>query len=252
MPPPAPGGPTPAPAPAPSAAPASVGVGIGGIRTELLGGEYSERDTNERVSKQSSKMLKVELGADVLARQGSMVAFQGSVDFDYEGAGGAGKFLKKAFTGEGLPLMRCSGQGEVFLADAADDVHIIWLEGGALTVNGKNILAFEPSLSWDIERLKGVGIAAGGLFNTRLEGHGWVAITTDGPPVVLQTDQPTFADADAAVAWSANLTTTLNRTIKAKALIGRGSGEAAQLAFQGQGIVIVQPSEGQTVPPHTH
>ncbi|MEL7157173.1 MAG: AIM24 family protein, partial [Actinomycetota bacterium] len=199
---------------------------MGGIRTELLTDErYAERGSQQRVTNQNGKLLKVVLGEDVLARQGSMVAFQGNIDFDYEGSGGAGKFLKKALTGEGLPLMRCTGQGELFLADAANQVHIIYLEGAGMTINGRNILAFEPSLSWDIERLKGVGIAAGGLFNTRLEGHGWVAITTDGDPVVLKTDQATFADADAAVAWSSSLTTTLNRTVKAKALIGRGSGE---------------------------
>jgi uncharacterized protein (AIM24 family) len=79
-----------------------------------------------------------------------------------------------------------------------------------------------------------------------------VAITTDGDPVVLRTDAPTFADADAAVAWSSSLTTTVNSSLKAKALIGRGSGEAFQLMFQGQGIVIVQPSEGAVVPPHSH
>jgi uncharacterized protein (AIM24 family) len=227
-------------------------AGIGGIRTELLTDErYAEIDSGQRVSRQNTRLLKVVLGDDILARQGSMVAFQGAVDFDYEGSG-AGKFLKKMVTGEGLPLMRCTGQGELFLADGAHQVHIIHLDGAGLTINGRNVLAFEPSLSWDIERVKGVGIAAGGLFNTRLEGHGWVAITTDGQPVVLRTDQPTFADADAAVAWSSSLTTTLNRTIKAKALIGRGSGEAAQLAFHGQGIVLIQPSEGPVVPPHTH
>jgi uncharacterized protein (AIM24 family) len=217
----------------------------------LSDARYAETGSGQRVINQNSRLLKVVLGEDVLARQGSMVAFQGSIDFDYEGSG-AGKFLKKAFTGEGLPLMRCTGQGELFLADDANQIHIVYLEGAGLTINGRNVLAFEPSLSWDIERVKGVGIAAGGLFNTRLEGHGWVAITTDGDPVVLRTDQPTFADADAAVAWSSTLTTTLNRTLKAKALVGRGSGEAAQLAFSGQGIVIVQPSEGGTVPPHTH
>ena len=226
---------------------------VGGIRTELLSDtRYAEAGSAERVVRQNSRLLKVVLGEDVLARQGSMVAFQGAIDFDYEGAGGAGKFLKKALTGEGVPLMRCSGRGDLFLADAGHQVHIIHLEGASLTINGPNILAFEPSLSWDIERLKGVGIAAGGLFNTRIEGHGWVAITTDGDPVVLNTDAPTFADADAAVAWSSSLTTTLNRTLKAKAVIGRGSGEAAQLAFQGSGIVIVQPSEGAVVPPHSH
>lgn len=227
--------------------------GLGGIRTDLLSdARYAEIGSDQRVVRQNSRLLKVVLGEDLLARQGSMVAFQGAIDFDYEGSGGAGKFLKKALTGEGLPLMRCIGRGELFLADAGRQVHIIYLDGAGLTINGKNILAFEPSLNWDIERVKGVGIAAGGLFNTRLEGHGWVAITTDGDPVVLKTDAPTFADADAAVAWSSSLTTTLNRTVKAKALIGRGSGEAAQLAFQGQGIVIVQPSEGDVVPPHSH
>ncbi|MEZ5408026.1 MAG: AIM24 family protein [Acidimicrobiales bacterium] len=247
---PAPMAPGPAPAPAP-AAPTGM-AGVGGIRTELLtDSQYAEIGSGQRVSRQNTKLLKVVLGDDLLARQGSMVAFQGAIDFDYESSGFS-KFLKKAVTGEGLPLMRCTGRGELFLADGGKQIHLIFLEGAGLTVNGRNVLAFEPSLSWDIERVKGVGIAAGGLFNTRLEGHGWVAITTDGEPVVLRTDQPTFADADAAVAWSSNLVTTLNRTIKAKALIGRGSGEVAQLSFQGQGIVIVQPSEGDTVPPHVH
>lgn len=237
----------------PAAAPmASSGGGVGGISTDLLTDErFAEVHSNERVIRQNSRLLKVVLGEDLLAKQGSMVAFQGQIDFDYEGSGAA-KFLKKAMSGEGLPLMRCSGQGELFLADAGYQVHIIHLAGAGLTVNGKNVLAFEPSLNWDIERIKGAGMMAGGLFNTRLEGHGWVAITTDGDPVVLRTNQPTFADTDAAVAWSSSLTTTLNKTVKAQALIGRGSGEAVQLTFQGDGIVIVQPSEGSTVPPHSH
>jgi uncharacterized protein (AIM24 family) len=212
---------------------------------------FAEVGSGQRVVRQNSRMLKVVLGDDVLAKQGSMVAFQGQIDFEYEGSGAA-KLLKKAMTGEGVSLMRCRGQGELFLADAGHQVHIIRLDGAGLTVNGKNILAFEPSLAWDIERVKGAGMAAGGVFNTRLQGHGWVAITTDGDPVVLQTDQPTFADTDAAVAWSSSLSTNLNRTVKAGALIGRGSGEAVQLAFHGEGIVIVQPSEGSIVPPHSH
>lgn len=91
-------------------------------------------------------------------------------------------------------------------------------------------------------------MAAGGLFNTRLEGRGWVAITTDGGPVVLRTNAPTFVDTDAVVAWSSNLQTGLHRTMKAKVAIGLGSGEAVQLTFQGDGIVIVQPAEGHHIP----
>ena len=36
--------------------------------------------------------------------------------------------LKKAVTGEGTSLMKMSGTGEVFLADQAQDVHLIYLE----------------------------------------------------------------------------------------------------------------------------
>jgi len=229
-----------------SAPAASTGGGIdavAGIRSDLLSGDYAEKNVDARVVLQNSKMLKVRLGEPVLARQGSMVAFQGQVDFDHAGAGGVGKFLKKAATGEGVQLMRCTGQGEVFFASEADQVHILHLEGSALSVNGRNVLAFEPTLDYDIQRVQGAGVLTGGLFNTRLSGHGWVAITTKGQPVVLQTNQPTFGDPQAVVAWSANLQTSLNKTVKAKALVGLGSGEAFQLAFQGEGIVIVQPAE---------
>ncbi|MEZ5342349.1 MAG: AIM24 family protein [Acidimicrobiales bacterium] len=232
--------------------PVGVDGSIAGITTDLLTeAKYAEVGSGQRVVLQNAKMLKVTLGEPILARQGAMVAFQGRVDFEYEGAGGVGKMLKKAATGEGVPLMRCVGQGEVFFAHNADQIHILHLAGAGLSVNGKNILAFEPTLTWEIERVRGAGIMSGGLFNTRLEGHGWVAITSNGDPVVLKTDQPTFADPDAVIAWSANLETSLNKTVKAGALVGRGSGEAFQLAFSGNGIVIVQPAEG-AVPPHSH
>ena len=73
---------------------------------------------------QNPRMLRVHLNGDVLARQGSMVAFQGQMDFDYEGSGSVGRFLKKALTGEGVPTMRVRGQGLLFLAHNADDIHL--------------------------------------------------------------------------------------------------------------------------------
>ncbi|BCK53099.1 AIM24 family protein [Nocardia wallacei] len=202
---------------------------------------------------QNSKMLRVQLNGDVLAKQGSMVAFQGQMDFDYEGAGGIGKFIKKAVTGEGVQLMRVKGQGALFLADDAADVQLFFLENEGITVNGSNVLAYDPSLTSNIQRVQGAGIAAGGLFNTTLQGTGWVAVTTHGAPVMLDASRaPTFADGQSAVAWSTSLQVGVNRTFKAGALIGRGSGEAMQLAFRGQGFVLVQASEGPTVPPHSH
>jgi uncharacterized protein (AIM24 family) len=52
---------------------------------------------------------------------------------------------------------------------------------------------------------------------------------------------------NAAVAWSAGLQSSVKKTFKASAMIGRGSGEAMQLALSGQGFVLVQASEGHPV-----
>lgn len=227
------------------------GDAFAGITGELIDGRFSEKD-GVGASLQNKRMLRVRVVEPFMAKQGAMVAYQGNVGFNYQG-GGAAKFLKKAFTGEGLSLMRVEGQGDVFLADGGHEVHILHLNNSGLSVSGTNVLAFSANLDWNVERVKGGSIAAGGLFNTTLRGTGWVAITTDGQPVVLNAaEAPTFADAQALVAWSVHLQTSIKSSFTAGALIGRGSGEAFQVAFSGQGFVIVQPSEGGVVPPHTH
>ena len=221
------------------------------MRSELFGTNL-ESATTDRFTLQNSRMLRVALNGEVMARQGAMIAYQGQVDFAYQGAGGMGKLLKKAFTSEGMSLMKVTGQGDVFFADDASEVHLVNLENDSLTVNGSNVLAFDSSLTWDIKRVEGASMLAGGVFNTTFTGTGTVAITAHGTPVVLNVDAPTYADVQAAVAWSTSLQTSMRRTAGAGSLIGRGSGEAFQLVFNGQGFVIVQASEGRVVAPHTH
>src|ERR1700754_1950519 len=187
-------------APQPSAGGPPPGDGFTGITGDLVDGRFSEKEAKP-IANQNSKLLRVRLGEPFMARQGAMVAYQGNVDFAFEG-GGASKFIKKALTGEGLPLMRCQGQGDVFLAERAYDVHLLNLNNSAVSISGKNVLGFSASLDWNIERVKGGRLATGGLFNTTLRGTGWVALTTDGPPVVLNAaEAPTFADTNAVVAW---------------------------------------------------
>jgi uncharacterized protein (AIM24 family) len=155
--------------------------------------------------------------------------------------------LKKAVTGEGAQLMKISGTGEVFLAEQAQDVHLLYLENDFITVNGRNLLAFESGIDWDIKRVEGAGaMMGGGLYNLSLQGTGWVAILSDGPPVLLDVaSAPTFADAQAAITWSSGVTTGIKTDVNLKTFIGRGSGESIQMSFAGQGWVLVQPSEGR-------
>ncbi|MDX6733019.1 MAG: hypothetical protein QOC54_2967 [Baekduia sp.] len=210
--------------------------------------QYKETTSTESFTLQNSKLLKVSLaGNTIQSKLGAMVAYQGDVSFEHAGSGGMGRLLKKAVTGEGQSLMKVSGTGEVFLADSAQDVHLVHLDGEKITVNGPNLLAFDADIDWNIERVQGAsGAMGGGLYNTSLKGTGWVAILSDGPPVLLDVaGAPTFADAQAAITWSQGVTTSLKTDFKMKNLIGRGSGETLQMAFQGEGWVLVQPSEGR-------
>ena len=211
-------------------------------------GEFQETQAQEAFALQNSKLLKVSLNQiTIQAKAGSMVAYQGDVSFEHAGSGGMSRMLKKAVSGEGTTLMKMTGTGEVFLADTAQDIHLLYLENDAITVNGSNLLAFDAGIDWDIKRVEGAsGFIAAGLFNTALHGSGWVAIVSDGPPVLLDTGEaPTFADPQAAITWASSVQTGIKTDIKLKNFIGRGSGESVQMSFAGQGWVLVQPSEGR-------
>jgi uncharacterized protein (AIM24 family) len=214
-------------------------------------GAFDEVETGEAFTRQNRRLLKVELSeGSVLAKNGSMVAYQGDVHFEHKG-GGLSRFLKKAATGESLRLMQASGSGEVFLAHQAMLVHTMALRGESITVNGSNILAFGDGIEWDVTRVKGgtAGVLAGGLFNIHLRGSGDIALISDGEPVRLNVaDAPTFADPQAAIAWSGGVRTNLKTDFQAKSLVGLGSGESIQVGFSGDGWVLVQPSEGRPVP----
>jgi uncharacterized protein (AIM24 family) len=213
--------------------------------------QFKETEGGDAFRLQNSKLLKVELAnVKVDAKLGSMVAYQGDVNFEHAGSGGVSRMLKKAVTSEGTELMKISGTGEVFLAHMAQDVQLLKLEDDRITANGANVLAFESGIDWDIKRVEGVsGALAGGLYNMELAGSGWVALVSDGPPVLIQIDgQETYADPQAAITWSSGLTSSVKTDVNLKTLTGRGSGETVQVSFSGSGWLLIQPSEGPVAP----
>ena len=170
--------------------------------------EFQETQSQDAFALQNAKLLKVRLDkVTIQAKLGSMVAYQGEVSFEHAGSGGMGRLLKKAMTGEGTSLMKMSGTGEVFLADEAQEIHLLHLDNDGITVNGRNLLAFDAGIDWDIKRVEGAsGMMGGGLYNTALKGSGWVAVLSDGPPVLLNPeDAPTFADPNAAITWASTV-----------------------------------------------
>lgn len=215
------------------------------MRSPLFDQTHAEIQTADRFALQSNKMLKVTLGPDVLAAKGSMVAHQGAVKFHHESSGSLSRFVKQAVTTDDPSLMRVTGPGEVFFARGAETVFLMLLEGEGISIGGRSLLAFDATLHWDIHRTKGAGIVAGGFFNTLVQGHGTVALSTHGRPMILDcSQQPTFVDPHAAVCWSANLQPGMVSSMNMRSMLRGGTGEAFQYSFHGPGFVVVQPSEG--------
>ena len=208
-----------------------------------------QRDLGEgKFEMERDRLLEVNLDGTVWTKKGSMVSYLGDVKFTREGVleHGLGKLVKKAVTGEGLTLTKAQGRGKVYLADKGKKISILKLDNDSIYVNGNDLLAFEDTIKWDIKMMKKVaGMMAGGLFNVKLEGTGMVAITSHYDPLTLRVtkDQPVFTDPNATVAWSGNLMPDIKTDISLKTLVGRESGESVQMAFKGEGFVVIQPYE---------
>ncbi|WP_181019104.1 AIM24 family protein, partial [Streptomyces roseicoloratus] len=230
----------------PQGAPAG-GAGLAAALAAALA-PFKETATGVRWAPQNQQLMRVDLamgGVPVLARQGSMVMYQGKVDFSYKGAGFAGRIVGNA-TGQEMQLMRCTGRGQVFLAEEGAHLHPIELQGDAICVSAENVLAFDESLQHEVRRIEGHGIPGGALFTMQFQGTGTVVVKTHGIPVVLPVTPTTFADCNAVVAWSAASQVVLSSQVRLRRNAYPGhSGETVNLQFRGApgNFIVVQPYE---------
>ena len=198
---------------------------------------------------ESDRVLEVNVANNLVwTKTGSMVAYLGQIRFTREGMmeHGLGNMLKKAFTGEGARLTKAEGAGKIYLADQGKKITILQLDNEAIFVNGNDVLAFEPSLKFNITMMRKIAaMVSGGLFNVRFEGSGMLAITTHYDPITLRVSpgKPVFTDPNATIAWSGTLTPEFKTDVSIKTFLGRGSGESFQMMFNGDGFVVVQPYE---------
>ncbi|MEU4208863.1 TerD family protein [Streptomyces sp. NPDC026206] len=241
-----PGQPAPYGTPAPGAAPHTGAPVAPGVQVAFE--KYREAPNGQRWTLQNHSLIRVDLGADpqpVLARQGSMVLYQGKVDFSYKGAGFMGRIVGNA-TGQEMQLMRCTGRGQVFLAENSAHVHPIQLENDAICVSADAVLAFDESLHHEVRRIEGHGIPGGALFTMQFQGTGTVVVKTHGTPVVLPVTPTTYADSNAIVAWSAAAQVIVSSQVRLRRNPYPGqSGETVNLQFRGApgNFIVVQPYE---------
>jgi len=209
----------------------------------------TEQQSQDRYTIQNPQLLRVALTGqdDVLARKGAMVAYQGLMDFDGEYQSSSQR-RARASTGEGLDLMRCSGQGTVYLANLAQYIHVVDVDQDGITVDSAYVLALDSTLHTEVIAVDSqYGISGSGKYQLNISGRGKVALMTSGQPLMMQVtpDKYINADADAVVAWSTSLRVQMQAQTHSSGVFRRrgNTGEGWELSFLGQGFALVQPSE---------
>ena len=91
------------------------------------------------------------------------------------------KFSSGLFGGEGFILQKATGTGPLFLEVDGDMITMTLQPGETIKVDTGNVVAFENSVSYQIETVKGLGnifLGGEGLFLTKLVGPGRVILQT--------------------------------------------------------------------------
>ena len=197
------------------------------------------------------RVLVADLHGDrIRAASGSMVAFEGNVEFRNAGMGGGGGMraaLKRAVAGESISLMDCTGEGRVYLAKDALDVLVVDLAGDTLTAESEHILAVTENLRLDVQFSGLRGMTSGqGLATTTVTGQGQVALVSHGPVMALEVGPGSdlVVDPDAYLGSRGQLQMSLVSGVSWRSMVGEGTGEPFSLRFTGSGLVLVQSSEG--------
>ncbi len=115
---------------------------------------------------------------ELVVQKGAFLCAEQSVDLK-------ATFTKKIsaglFGGEGFILQRLYGNGMAFLEVDGDKVDRVLAPGEVLKVDTGNVVAFESTVGYSVETVKGIGnvlFGGEGLFITRLTGPGRVILQT--------------------------------------------------------------------------
>ncbi|GAA0668660.1 AIM24 family protein [Kitasatospora atroaurantiaca] len=210
-------------------------------------------------TKINNKMVEAKIfpGQRVFSQRGAMLAYTGEVTFKPNvmgGQGGVMSMIGRRVANEDTPLMTVEGQGSVMFGHGGHNVHVIDLAGDTLYVEADRLLAFDGTLQQSTMFMGSQGGVMGmvrgqvtgqGLFTTKLDGQGSVAVMAHGGVIELPIapNQPVHVDPQAYVAHRGQVTNKLSTALGWRDMIGRGSGEAFQLELSGHGVVYVQASE---------
>jgi uncharacterized protein (TIGR00266 family) len=160
---------------------------LGGLKRKLLAGEslfltYFECQAGQAASRsrgRTGKIDPVELkGQELMCQRDAFLCAVGEIDIDIAltrrlGAG--------FFGGEGFILEKIKGNGTVFVHSGGTVVPIVLAAGEKLKVDTGCLVAFDPTVDYDIQTVAGIKTAlfgGEGLFFAAMAGPGRVWLQT--------------------------------------------------------------------------
>ena len=163
-----------------------------------------------------SKIIRLSLedyGGSLVAQRGAYLASNTSVDIQMEYTR---TMTAGFFGGQGFILQRLVGQGDVLIKAGGTLVERELKEGEVLRATSGSIVAFEPSVSYDIQMMQGVK-------NVMFGGEGLFVTSLTGPGKVWLQGMP----ADRMIAEIASRVPSRGGGIGPVIPLGGGGGEAA-------------------------
>ena len=209
----------------------------------------------------NSKVVKVTLGAPVIARRGAMLGYTGDVRFVPHGVpgggggpGGMAGGLARRMAGEHQATMEATGAGDVWYGYRGSHVTVVDIAPGqVMLVEADRLLCHDSSLQSSTAFLGQGGMRAAvsgmvsgqGLFTTQLSGSGSAVVLSHGETFSLPVDgsRQVAVDPQAYVAALGQVSVEVAAKVGWREAVGKGSGEAIQLRCTGLGTVFVQASE---------
>ena len=131
-------------------------------------------------STSAGKILAIDVGASggMICQKGAFLAAQESVELSVTLTK---RLSAGVFGGEGFILQDIKGSGIAFLEIDGDMVEKQLAPGEVIKVDTGNVVAFERSVSYEVETVKGLGnivFGGEGLFLTKLVGPGRIILQT--------------------------------------------------------------------------
>ncbi len=178
----------------------TIGGGIGKMFSKAISGEsmfqniYTARGAGMITFGSSfpGRIVPIQIspGHEMILQKSAFLASERSVELSIH-------FNKKAgagfFGGEGFIMQRLSGSGMAFAEIDGELVEYTLAPGQQLLIDTGNVAGFEPSVSIDIQQVKGIKnklLGGEGFFNTLLTGPGKIWLQTMTLPSVAASLKP--------------------------------------------------------------